>query len=634
MKRIITILSALLLMSALSFGVYATAEESVSIGELLFLKPALIVMVAILVALTLCSIVFTVVSIRSGSRSGSMKLILGMMYVATTIVLVCTLLCYQQYSILNVTPQNAVPSTSTYATTEDTTEVTTEATTVPPTVPEPTFAPEKTQDSDPSNWGVKWEIIEHGSIVENFNRADTITFGKGNEYTALEGITTFRGDNYRSGANYGTADVENESLTEKWNSTIGAHNGWTGSGWTGQPLIVRWDEDTKAIMNLKESKKQKEDLVEVIYATLDGYIYFYDLDDGTYTRDPLWVGMNFKGAGSLDPRGYPLMYVGSGDVYNGKIPRMYIIDLINGSIIHERSGSDGFALRKTWFAFDSAPLVDAETDTLIWPGESGILYTLKLNTNYDPEAGAISVDPEETVKVRYDTDAGRTKGYECSCIAVNGYLYLGDNGGMFYCIDLNTMALVWAFDTKDDVNASPVFEWGEDGNGYIYTATSMEFNQGTSFIYKLNAQTGEMIWSKSYTDIVYDKDVSGGILSSPVLGKKGTDLEGLVIYSIAKAPQAWEGILVALSTQTGEVVWEETLSNYCWSSPTAVYTKDNKSYIVICDSAGKASLRRGSTGEILSTVSLGANIEASPAIFENTIVVGTRGQKVYALTIE
>jgi hypothetical protein len=29
--------------------------------------------------------------------------------------------------------------------------------------------------------------------------------------------------------------------------------------------------------------------------------------------------------------------------------------------------------------------VDTETDTLIYPGENGILYLIKLNTQYDPE---------------------------------------------------------------------------------------------------------------------------------------------------------------------------------------------------------------------------------------------------------
>ena len=92
--------------------------------------------------------------------------------------------------------------------------------------------------------------------------------------------------------------------------------------------------------------------------------------------------------------------------------------------------------------------------------------------------------------------------------------------------------------------------------------------------------------------------------------------------------------MVALNKETGEVVWENTMRNYCWSSPVAVYTQDSKSYIVLCDSVGKVTLHEGATGTTLGTVSLGSNIEASPAIFENTIVVGTRGQKVYAITIE
>ena len=41
----------------------------------------------------------------------------------------------------------------------------------------------------------------------------------------------------------------------------------------------------------------------------------------------------------------------------------------------------------------------------------------------------------------------------------------------------------------------------------------------------------------------------------------------------------------------------------------------------------------GTTGKILDTINLGGNIEASPAVFGNTIVVGTRTQKIYAVKI-
>jgi len=498
--------------------------------------------------------------------------------------------------------------------------------------PEPQLNPEAVEATTLDYWKVTWEIIEHGEIVDTYQRQEPIFFGEADTYTTQEGVVTFRGNHYRSEAAFGTASVTDKTLTAAWDRNIGSLNNWTGSGWTGQPLIVRWDEETKAAMDLYADKKEKTDLVEVIYATLDGYVYFYDLDDGSSTRDPLFLGMNFKGAGSLDPRGYPILYVGSGDFYN-QAPRMYIVSLLDNTILHEISGADEFAHRG-WYAFDSAPLVHGETDTLIWPGESGLLYTIKLNTQYDPANGILTVAPEETVKARYTTEQGRALGFESSCLAVGQYLFIGDNGGMFFCIDLNTMTPVWVQSIQDDINATPVFEWGEDENGYIYIASSMEYAAGTSYIYKLNANTGEIIWEKAYSDILYDKAVSGGVLSSPILGRKGTALEGLVIYSVSKTPNAWEGILVALDTDSGEVVWETTLSNYCWSSPVPVYTESGDAYVVICDSVGTARLIDGTNGEVLTTVSLGSNIEASPAVFENMFVIGTRGQRIYGIEIK
>ena len=596
------------------------------------MKTALLIILLIFAVLLFSSILYTVFSVRNGNiRKGSAKALMIILYIVTAIVLVCFLFCLTAYQ--RVEDSLAQPTTVPTEQTEPTTEPTEPPTepTEPPTEPEPTLSPMQTEQSNPANWNIKWDVIAGDAITDSFQRADPITFGKGSEYTKMEGIITFRGDNYRSGATYGTAKVTEKKLNQSWSRNIGTLNGWPGSGWTGQSLIVRWDQETKNEMNLYPEKKEKDGLVEVIYATLDGYVYFYDLDDGSYTRDPIYLGMNFKGAGALDPRGYPLFYVGSGDVYN-KVPRMYIVSLIDGSILEEISGFDSFANRG-WYAFDSSPLVDAETDTLIWPGENGILYTIKLNTDYNKSAGTISVHPEQVAKTRYSTQTNRSLGYECSCIIVENYLYIGDNGGYFYCVDLNTMKLVWALDTKDDTNATPVFEWGDDGVGYIYTATSMEYNNGTSYIYKLNANTGEIVWQKAYDGIIYDKGVSGGVLGSPVLGKPGTDLEGLIVYTIAKAPSAWTGTVVALNTQTGEVVWEEKIQNYAWSSPVAVYTDSGDGYIVLFDSAGTGRFFEGKTGKVLSTVSVGSNVEASPTVFENKLVIGTRGQKVFGFTI-
>ena len=510
--------------------------------------------------------------------------------------------------------------------------------------PKPTFTMQASSvaSTSPDKFVKRWQIIANGEIVDSYNRSEKISFGTADEYFALEGISTFRGNNYRNDATYGVGNVVEEKLTKVWEKSVGYMNGWGGSGWTGQPLLVRWDKETKQIMNMYDSAKQKDSLVEVIYATLDGNIYFYDLDTGEKTRKPLEIGMNFKGAGAIDPRGYPILYVGSGIAIDGKQPRIYAISLIDGSILYERSGKDSYAQR-SWYAFDSSPLVDAETDTLIWPGESGILYTIKLNTQYDKAAGTLTMNPKETAKIRYktvNTDKGYRVGFEASCVIVDRYLYISDNGGMFFCIDLDTMKVVWAQDTKDDSNSTPVFEWDDDGNGYIYTAPSLRKTasegegkgDGEICIYKLNAKTGEIIWKVPYIVKTYP-DISGGVQSTPLLGRKGTDLEGLIIYTIARCPNMSDGKMVAFDTKTGNVVWEYTMKRYTWSSPVAVYNADGTAYVISCDSGGNVRLHDAKTGAELSVVNVGSNCEASPVVFEDRMIIGTRASGIHGIKI-
>jgi len=510
----------------------------------------------------------------------------------------------------------------------------------------PVFLAEKTADTDPLNWQIRWEIFDDGQLQSSYRREDPISFSDPEDYYPLPGVPTFRGNNYRNSASYGTASIVEKTLKTVWTHNTGTIKGgsWSGTGWTGQPLIVQWDAETRQLMNLYRDKKIKTDLVEVIYASLDGRIYFMDLADGSDTRDPLDIGMCFKGAGSLDPRGYPLLYVGSGDVNSlDERPRMYIISLLDGSILYQYGHEDQLAYRtdnENWCAFDSAPLVHADTDTLIWPGENGILYTIRLNTKYDPSTGSLSVSPEPPVTTRYLTERTNSTdywcGYEASPVIVENYLYISENGGMFYCIDLNTMEPVWAQDTKDDSNSTPVFERISETEGCLYTAPSLHWtkdsqSKGTVSIYKLDAVTGQILWEAPY-DVHTVSGVSGGVQASPVLGRPGTDMEGLIFYAIARTKTKESGTLVALDTATGEEIWRFEMDHYTWSSPVGVYDQNGKGYLVQCDSHGNAYFL-DSTGKVVDKLYLGGNTEASPAVFDNMIVVGTRLRKICGIKI-
>lgn len=506
--------------------------------------------------------------------------------------------------------------------------------TLPPTEPpaeptDPPFIASCTTDTDPANWEVDWGIIVDGKITESYTREEKIFFNEG-DYFALPGISTFRGDNYRTDASYGTVDVSNPSLSKIWSMNVGYLSGpeWGGCCWTGQPLVVQWDAETKAIMNLYEDKKAKEDLVEVIYAKADGYVHFFDMDDGSYTRDPVYVGMEFKGSGAVDPRGYPILYVGAGLTLGGKQQCIYAISLIDGSKLYERSGYEELAPRY-WFGFDGAPLVDAETDTLIWAGESGILYTIKLNTQYDKAAGTITMNPEEPVMARYSdkyTKQGRNAGYESSVTAVENYLYLGDNAGLLKCVDVNTMEVIWTQSIVDDINATPVFDWGKDGNGYLYTAPSMDYAGYYDVdlpICKLDARTGEILWTYTVSCST-DSSAPGGILATPILGREDTDLEDLIIFSVGRTPNIYVGRVIALNKETGEVVWEYKTNSYMWSSPVALYTESGKSYIFQADASGVCYLLDGATGKEVDRYDVDVTVEASPVAFGNKIMLGSR----------
>lgn len=527
------------------------------------------------------------------------------------------------------------------------------AVTVQPTptpTPEPTptpvglpdFKPHSVDGTEPERLISSTAIMVDGEVVEEYESDYEINFDLPERYTELEGIVTFRGDNFRSGAAYGTAAVSSKTLTKVWSkSTSGLSDSdgiyWSGSGWTGQPLIVKWPEATrKNISAMYDWAREKEGLVEVIYATLDGHVYFYELTSGEYTREPLNLGFNYKGAGALDPRGYPILYVGSGvDSVNGR-SRVKVVNLIDNSVMFEFGHNETFANRG-WHMFDSSPLVSAETDQLIYPGENGILYIIHLNTKYNEQTGELSVDPDNIVKWKYNGVRSGSRywlGVESSAAIINNYIFLANNGGNLMCLDLNTLELVWVQDVLDDTNCSPVVDI-EDGHPYIYISTSFHYgwrsySTAAIPIFKIDAETGEIVWRTDYTCYTV-QDLSGGVQGTIAVGKN--KLSDMIFVPIARTPGASSGTLAALKKDTGEVIWEKETSMYSWSSPVDFYDADGNGYLLYCNSGFNMFLIDGKTGEQLDYMNLGGNIEASPAMYGNYAVVGTRAMRTYCIQV-
>ncbi len=493
------------------------------------------------------------------------------------------------------------------------------------------------------NGTVTWELFNGANQqIANYVPAGPVAFGDPSTYTKVPGVLTFRGNNYRNAPAYGTADITNKKLEIAWTHDTGDVKAegsyWAGAGWTGQPLMVNWPTLTKSAMGLDPAQVQDKNFVEVLYPVVDGKVYRMDLATGKDTKPPIDTGFAFKGTGSVDPRGYPLLYSGMGLNENGDNKgewRYRIFDLIQNKEVDGWSGTDPSAPRE-WGAFDSSALVNAASDTLMEPAENGLIYKAKLNATFNPVAKTVSVKPELT-KLRYDTgDPNARHGIEGSAAAYRNLMYAPDNDGNIICWDATTMQVVWVFPTGDDTDATIVLEDTPDGP-FIYTGNEFDkrgegdagAKSGPVTFRKINALTGKEVW-KWEINAQYNV-VNGGMMATPALGFG--EVSDLVFVTMARTASDKQGDLVALDKKTGQVVWQRTMGAFSWSSPLLIQGSDGHVYGIQGDSSGLLHLFDPNTGKDFSTLQLEKNIEASPAVYNNMLVVGTYAKKLYGIRI-
>lgn len=448
-------------------------------------------------------------------------------------------------------------------------------------------------------------------------------------YSDAPGIFTFRGSLSRNPSFSGRLHGDSLHISVDWtfatntDTTHTIHGVWGGgTGWTGQPLYIHWpDSIMERFSSSDDTLTQNITPQEIIVASLCGYVYFIDFHSGKPTRPFLDTQNVLKGTPSINPSLNGSLYIGHGVPKQGVFGHS-VYDLYSHQLT-QSFGRDRSAWRR-WNAFDSSPLVTG--GFLFRPGENGTLYKYHIQGN--------SIQLHSTL--RYSTTKYKgSPGIESSMAICRNYGYFNDNAGNILCVNLNTLKPVWRYHNHDDSDASPIVEM-DDGIPYVYSGCEVDRqgSTGLSYFVKLNGLTGERIWEDTIRGgriHLHDKILDGGMLSSPLLGKG--DCSQMIFNNFCINDITSKGCLAAIDKRDGTILYTTPTRQYSWSSPVAFYNDNDEMFIFTGDAAGYVYLIKGKTGEIVASKKIGINFESSPIIVEDKIILGSRGNKIFKISL-
>ena len=87
------------------------------------------------------------------------------------------------------------------------------------------FSPACVESTKPSLYIDSTAIEVNGQTLANlsdYQSADTHSFDAGISYTDVDGIVTFRGNNFRDTASYGNTQIKEGKITDLWTASTGS----------------------------------------------------------------------------------------------------------------------------------------------------------------------------------------------------------------------------------------------------------------------------------------------------------------------------------------------------------------------------------------------------------------------------
>ncbi len=425
-------------------------------------------------------------------------------------------------------------------------------------------------------------------------------------YGSVPGLLTFRGNPTRT--YYGEGPVpmapallrrfpEQPMCSE---SSDGERSRWCGTGWTGQPAVF-----------------EREGRTWLVFGAFDRAVHFIDADTGRRLLPDFVTGDIIKGSVTVDPDGFPLVYVGSRDDY-------FRVIAIDRSAPTELWRLPAHAVSPVLWNDDwdgSALILD---DHLIVGGENSQWHVVKLNRSYDA-AGRISVRPELVFHAPgwddelLDALGDEEVSIEGSVAVWGSTVYFANSGGLVQGWDISGLkdgrapSRVFRYWTGDDTDATIVV----DAEGMLYVASEWERHNARARevgqIMKLDPRPGRpnpLLWSIADHEGTPPSDVAG-VWATPALHRD-------LVIVVTNA-----GRLLGIDRMSGTIRWSKRLPGPTWQSPVVV---DDVLLQGDCHGvlhAYDVSDTFADPPELWS-LPLGGCIESTPAVWKGLIHVGTR----------
>lgn len=420
---------------------------------------------------------------------------------------------------------------------------------------------------------------------------------------AVPGLLTFRGNATRTYYGQGPVPAAPSVLRRFPDQPMcsesldyGEVRKWCGTGWTGQPAVF-----------------ERSGKTWLVFGAYDGAVHFLDAETGQRLLPDFPTGDLIKGSVTVDPDGYPLVYVGSRDDYL----RVIAIDRPAPSELWKLNA---YAVSPTLWNddWDGSPLV--KDDYLFEGGENSQLHIVKLHRGYSAD-GKVTVAPDLEfhapgwdAELLEDVDDGDVS-IESSVALFGNTLYFANSGGLVQGWDISGLkdgvapTRTFRYWTGDDTDATVVV----DADGMLYVASEWERQNTRSRqvgqIIKLDPHRERpLVWSIADQGV---GDEVAGVWATPALYRD------LVIVP------THGGRLLGIDRRTGAVRWTKQLADPTWQSPVVV-----DGVLLQGDCHGVLHAYDLSNTAVdppeLWTLGLGGCIESTPAVWKGRIYVGTR----------